>query len=170
MRRWAFLVPYSRFPLVWSEKEMKHSLTPKLSTYGLFVVTELCSDTQWILLTGKQTQHRSIGWRALIIFILGPPPFAHWGRGGFIALHFSLPSFTLPLSVLFVSWWPPSVALSILLSHVASTLFTSIDVFWLGHKSQAVHLYNIFNPKNTYTFYTQETITCTDCTCLTWCG
>lgn len=167
MRRWAFLVPYSRFPLVWSEKEMKHSLTPRLSTYGLFVVTERCSDTQWILLTGKQTQPRM---ESSYHFHPRPSPFPHWGRGGFIALRFSSPSFTLPLSVLFVSWWPPSVALSILLSHVASTLFTSIDDFWLGHKSQAVHLYHIFNPKNTYTFYTQETITCTDCTCLTWCG
>lgn len=164
MRRWAFLVPYSRFPLVWSEKEMKRALTPRLSIYGL---TELCSDTQWILLTGKQMQHRM---ESSSHFHSRPSPFPNWGRGGFIALHFSLSSFTLLLSVLFVSWWPPSVALNILLSHVASTLFTSIDDFWFGHKSQAIHLYNIFNPKNMYPFYTQETITCTDCTCLTWYG
>ena len=51
-------------------------------------------------------------------------------------------------------------AFNILLSHAASTLVTSIDNFWLGHRSQAIFICIEFSIQRTCILYPiQETIT-----------
>lgn len=42
-----------------------------------------------------------------------------------------------------------TVAFNVLLSHVASTLVTSIDDFWFGHKSQTIFIYIMFPVQRT---------------------